>query len=246
MDQKIRLSKLMSERGLCSRREADNYIQQGLVFVDGKRINELGTKVEPDCHIELAQKAIEQQEQLITIVINKPVGYVSAQAEKDYIPAIRLVTSENEFLKNNDHHQILNKKFFTGLAVVGRLDIDSQGLLLFTQDGRLAKKIIGENSEVEKEYLVRFRGQLTSEKLALLRHGLTLDDEALKPAKVEQINPDQLKMILNEGKKRQIRRMLELVQLEVKGLKRVRVGKLMLSDLPEGKWRILTQPEQYF
>lgn len=240
----VRLSKLMTERGICSRREADRYIEQGLVYVDGNRINQLGIKVASDCHIELAVKAQVKQESLVTIIINKPVGYVSAQPEKDYTPAIQLITNENQFIPESQCKiKSLERKHFDGLAVAGRLDIDSQGLLLFTQDGRLAKKIIGESSDIEKEYLVRFKGHLTESKLKRLCFGLELDGKPLKPASVESLNPDQLRFVLKEGKKRQIRRMMELVDLQVTGLKRVRIGQLPLGKLPEGQWRFVDPQE---
>ncbi|MEY4617002.1 MAG: pseudouridylate synthase [Pseudomonadota bacterium] len=243
-DALVRLSKLMSERGLCSRREADQYIEQGLVFVDGQRINQLGTKVSPNCRIELAAKAQENQDSLVTLILNKPVGYVSAQPEKDYQPAIQLITAENFFEGTNKKLPRLDRRFFEGLAVAGRLDIDSQGILLFTQDGRLARKIIGENSEIEKEYLVRYKGELSQDKLQQLRFGLSLDGKALKRARVDRLNEDQLRFVLREGKKRQIRRMMELVDLHVIGLKRVRIGQLRLGKLPEGQWRIVDPNEE--
>jgi len=176
----------------------------------------------------------------VTILLNKPVGYVSAQPEDDYEPAVVLIKPENHF--GNQKRQ-LQTRDFDGLAVAGRLDIDSQGLLIFTQDGRLAKKLIGENSEVEKEYLVRVQGALPKSQLELLRYGLSLDGKKLKPAHVEWQNEDQLKFILREGKKRQIRRMCEAVGLRVTGLKRVRVGNIKLAKLPEGQWRYLESDE---
>ncbi len=239
-ENKVRLSKLMAEKGLCSRREADTYIAAGLVYVDGEKISVLGTKVSPDVRVTLDVVAMKKQKKLSTILLNKPVGYVSAQPEPQYTPAIRLITAENQF-------GISKQKFkpdcLAGLAVAGRLDIDSQGLLIFTQDGRIAKQIIGENSEIDKEYLVRVEGILPKEKLQLLCHGLELDGKKLKPATVEWVNEDQLRFILREGKKRQIRRMCELVGLRVRGLKRVRVGKIKLEHLPEGKWRFLEADE---
>lgn len=237
----VRLSKLMSERGLCSRREADDYIAQGLVFVDGERVQELGFKVTRNVTVELAAKAQRKQSELLTILLNKPIGYVSSQPEAGYEPAIRLLTAEN--YEGPHQPPVIPQKMKT-LAVVGRLDIDSQGLLIFTEDGRLAKKIIGENSEIEKEYLVRVAGPLPKEKLLLLQQGLELDGKKLKPAKVDWVNEDQLRFILTEGKKRQVRRMCELVGLQVNGLKRVRVGKLRLGKLPEGKWRFLDPGEE--
>src|SRR5215813_14298622 len=175
-DEMVRLSKLMAQRGVCSRREADAFIERGLVSVNGVVIDRLGAKVAPDVEITLAPQAAKQQRNLITIILNKPVGYVSAQPEPGYTPAIKLITVANQFGKGNKR---LTPEHLKGLAVAGRLDIDSQGLLLFTQDGRLAKKIIGEESRVEKEYIVRVRGSLSDDGLRLLRDGLALDGRPL-------------------------------------------------------------------
>jgi 23S rRNA pseudouridine2604 synthase len=132
-----------------------------------------------------------------------------------------------------------------GLAPAGRLDIDSTGLLVLTQDGRIARQLIGEESKVEKEYIVRVEGELISNGLALLNHGLSLDGKPLKPAKAEWLNEDQLRFVLREGRKRQIRRMCELVGLRVVGLKRVRMGRVRLADLPLGQWRYLGEDETF-
>lgn len=249
-EDKVRLSKLMAEKGLCSRREADVYIAEGRVFVDGEKVSVLGTKVSRNARVTLDSDALKTQKSLVTIILNKPIGYVSAQPEPEYTPAIKLITPENQYMPEvkagglSPRRQQLKPEHFEGLAVCGRLDIDSQGLLIFTQDGRIAKKIIGENSEVDKEYLVRVDGALSRSNLELLRHGLVLDGKPLKPAQVEWANADQLRFVLNEGKKRQIRRMCEAVGLKVRGLKRVRVGKLMLGKLPEGQWRFLESHER--
>lgn len=240
-DEKVRLSKLMSERGICSRREADDYIAKGMVLVDGQVVDQLGVKVSPQVRITLAREALNQQKSLVTLILNKPIGYVSAQPEKDYVPAIRLITEKNYF---GEGRMQLKRDQLEGLAVTGRLDIDSQGLLLFTQDGRLAKALIGENTEIEKEYLVRVQGPLPPAQLKLLNHGLELDGKKLKPAKVEWVNEDQLRFVLREGRNRQIRRMCDLVGLQVTGLKRVRIGKLTLGKLPEGQWRFLEEEEK--
>jgi 23S rRNA pseudouridine2604 synthase len=242
-DELMRLSKLMAQRGICSRREADALIEQGLVSVNGVVTNRLGVKVAPDVEITLAPQAAEQQKKLITIILNKPVGYVSSQPEPGYTPAIKLITVANQFGKGNKR---LVPEHLKGLAVAGRLDIDSQGLLLFTQDGRLAKRIIGEESRVEKEYIVRVQGDLPDDKLKSLRNGLRLDGRPLKPAEVEWINRDQLRFVLREGRKRQIRRMCDLVGLKVTGLKRVRIGNIKLGDLPEGMWRFLGLDEYLY
>lgn len=230
----------MAQRGICSRREADAFIAQGLVFVDGVVIDQLGTKVSPNANISLAPQALKQQNTLVSIILNKPAGYVSAQPEPGYTPAIKLITPENIFGK---YERRLRPEHLKGLAVAGRLDIDSQGLLLFTQDGRLAKRVIGKDMRVEKEYIVRVTGPLPDDNLKLLRHGLELDRKPLLPAQVEWVNREQLRFILTEGRKRQIRRMCELVGLKVTGLKRVRIGNLRLGNLPEGMWRFLSPGE---
>lgn len=239
----VRLSKRMAELGLCSRREADGYIEQGWVKVNGKTAV-LGQKVTAADRIDLNRRAHEQQAQRVTILLNKPVGYVSAQAEKGYPAAAELITPENRW--EGDTSRIkFSAKHKHGLAPAGRLDIDSLGLLVLTQDGRTAKRLIGENSGCEKEYLVRVRGKLSAEGLQLLNHGLSLDGEPLKPAKVEWQNEDQLRFVLQQGKKRQIRRMCELVGLRVTGLKRIRIGNVKLGALPPGKWRYLRHDERF-
>ncbi len=234
----------MSERGLCSRREADEYISKGLVSVDGERITELGSKVFPSQHVTLQREAQNTQARRITVLLNKPIGYVSAQPEGRYQAASVLVRRENHF--RGDRSSIrFNPSHTRGLAPAGRLDIDSVGLLILTQDGRIAKQLIGETSTVEKEYLVRVQGRLRPGGLELLNYGLSLDDKQLKPAKVRWQNDDQLCFVLREGRKRQIRRMCEMVGLKVTGLKRIRIGRIRLGDLPIGQWRYLSESEQF-
>jgi 23S rRNA pseudouridine2604 synthase len=244
MEEKVRISKLMSERGLCSRREADAYIERGWVRVDGVVVGELGAKAWPHQVITLERQAQATQSARVTILINKPVGYVSGQAEQGYQPAIVLVGPQTR-AANDRAPQRFDRAHLRGLAVAGRLDIDSQGLLVLTQDGRIAKQLIGEDSSVEKEYLVRVQGALRDDGLALLRHGLSLDGRPLRPAQVSWQNRDQLRFILREGRKRQIRRMCELVGLKVVGLKRVRIGRVVLADLPLGQWRYLRVDERF-
>lgn len=240
----VRLSKLMSELGLCSRREADEYIERGWVSVDGEVVSELGSKVLPTQHIELNAVAEEIQLRRITVLINKPIGYVSGQAEDGYEPAAVLITPENHWSEDPTRRRF-DSRIIRKLAPAGRLDIDSTGLLVLTQDGRVAKQIIGETSDVEKEYLVRVEGELSEEGMRLLHHGLTLDGVELEPAKVSWQNEDQLRFVLHEGRKRQIRRMCELVGLKVVGLKRIRIGRIPLGKLPLGQWRYLGEHEQF-
>src|SRR5574343_690997 len=242
--EKVRLSKLMSEQGICSRREADSYIEQGLVFVDGERISELGTKVFPNQKITLAKGAEVQQQARVTILLHKPMAYVSGQAEDGYQPAVTLINAASRFTGDKSPLRF-TPSHLKGLAPAGRLAIDSTGLLVLTQDGRIAKLLIGEDSKIEKEYLVRVTGKLSEQGLKLLNHGLSLDGQPLRPAKVSWQNEDQLRFVLREGKKRQIRRMCELVGLKVVGLKRIRIGKIPLGNLPAGQWRYLNAFEEF-
>lgn len=251
MSDDVRLSKLMAEKGLCSRREADEFIARGWVRVDGKIISQLGTKVSKDARIELSDKAQLTVARKVTILLNKPVGFVSMLPEKGYRPAIQLITKSNQIA--------IDLKQFTsshlrGLAVAGRLDIDSKGLLVFTQDGRVAKALIGASSEIEKEYVVKVTGLVTADKIKTLCYGLSLDGKKLKKAKVELVDSGRgalegkastLKFILMEGRKRQIRRMCECVGLKVTSLVRVRIGRVELKGLPVGRWRYLREDEEF-
>jgi 23S rRNA pseudouridine2604 synthase len=250
-----RLSKRISELGLASRREADEWIAAGWVRVDGAVVDTLGARVRPDQKIEIDPQARRAQSARVTVLLHKPVGYVSSQAEDGYRPAIVLVTPQNRW--RGDRTPIeFSRAHLHGLAVAGRLDIDSTGLLVLTQDGRIARQLIGADSSIEKEYLVRvawpeapqpgpLNENFPAERLQLLRHGLTLDAVQLKPAKVSWQNEDQLRFALREGRKRQIRRMCESVGLTVVGLKRVRIGRVVLGALPPGQWRYLHAGESF-
>lgn len=239
-----RLSKVMAQRGWCSRREADVWIERGWVLLDGQRVTELGTRMEQHQVLTLLPQARQNQQQQVTVILHKPIGLVSGQAEKGYRPAVQLITPEHRW--DQDHSAIVwHDQVTRGLAPAGRLDIDSTGLLVLTQDGRVARTLIGAHSAIEKEYLVRVKGKLNEAGLALLNHGLSLDDQPLRQAQVSWLNEDQLRFILKEGKKRQIRRMCELVGLRVVGLKRVRIGLVKLGHLPLGTWRFLGANESF-
>jgi 23S rRNA pseudouridine2604 synthase len=239
-----RLSKLMGEMGLCSRREADEWIVNGWVSVDGDVVTTLGTRVSPHARIVVDKAATKHQGELVTILLNKPIGFVSGQAEDGHEPAITLVTRANRWADDPSPLEF-KPSHLRGLAPAGRLDIDSTGLLVFTQDGRIAKHLVGRDSAVEKEYLVRVEGKLDDAGMRKLKHGLELDGVKLKPAQVSWQNEDQLRFVLREGRKRQIRRMCELVGLNVLGLKRVRSGSVPLGKLPVGQWRYLRRDERF-
>ena len=279
----MRLNKRMAELGMASRREADAWIEKGWVKVNGQ-IAEMGMQVAADVRIEIDKEAKGQQAKQVTVLINKPLGIVSGQAEDGHSPAITLVAPQKRWAEDNARF-FFHPSQLRSLVPAGRLDIDSTGLLVLTQDGRVARQLIGEDHVVEKEYLVRVvytgvenpaaataasatyaplakptqlsriddddpvsndvQSVFPAAKLQLLRHGLSLDGQALKHAKVEWQNPEQLRFVLHEGKKRQIRRMCEQVGLKVVGLKRVRIGKVMLGNLPVGQWRYLAPHERF-
>lgn len=240
----VRISKLLAARGICSRREADAFIARGLVRIDGERVAQLGEKVLPSQAITLDAGARGELAEQVTILLHKPLGYVSGQAEDGYTPAAALITPTAR--DRNDRSGITYQpKHRQNLAPAGRLDIDSTGLLVLTQDGAVARAIIGADSDVDKEYLVRVRGRVTDDAVDLLCHGLELDGRVLREARVTRERDGQLRFILREGRKRQIRRMCELVGLKVEALKRIRIGRVRLGNLPYGKWRYLGPDERF-
>lgn len=233
----VRINKFLADEGICSRREADRLIEQGQVRVDGQ-LAQQGEKVQPGQTVHLNDRATRQLEAKITVMVNKPVGYVSGTPEGDEVPAVRLIRAANLSGKS----PVIPGRD-AKLAPLGRLDKDSRGLLILSEDGVLAKALIGPEAGMEKEYVVKVKGQVTPEKLALLRHGLELDGRKLKPAKVEIISGNILQFILKEGRNRQIRRMCDLVDLRVTDLERVRIGALKLGKLREGEWRPIGKRE---
>ena len=252
----VRLNKRMAELGLCSRREADAWIDQGWVRVNGQ-VAEMGMQVGSTDRITVEREAQAQQEQQVTVLLHKPMGYVSGQAEDGHEPAMVLFQARNQWTGDTTRIRFSPAQF-KGLAPAGRLDIDSVGLLVMTQDGRVARQLIGEDADMEKEYLVRVtcsgpngdvavnvQAHFPAAQMQRLRHGLSLDGKPLKPAQVEWQNPEQLRFVLKEGKKRQIRRRCEQVGLKVVGLKRIRMGRISLGALPVGQWRYLGPKETF-
>ncbi|HEY2752366.1 pseudouridine synthase [Phenylobacterium sp.] len=231
-----RVNKWLAQNGVCSRREAEGLIERGLVTIDGETVADAGRKILPGQTLVLADG---NDAAPLSVVLHKPMGIVSAQPEPGQTPAVRLLTratlvGESPSIPDRD----------TRLAPLGRLDMDSRGLLLLSEDGVLAKAIIGPESDLEKEYLVRVTGKITPEKIGRLCHGLSMDGRQLKPAKVSVVQGQELRFILKEGRNRQIRRMCELVGLHVMDLVRIRIGSLHLGELPEGRWRVLTAAER--
>jgi 23S rRNA pseudouridine2604 synthase len=235
----VRVNKWLAQSGVCSRREAEALIADGLVAIDGQRVTDVGRKITPGQTLTLSDRAGRQLEAQVTVIVHKPVGLVSAQPEGDQTPAARLIRRDTLF---GGGEMIPDPR--ASLAPLGRLDQDSRGLLILSEDGVLAKAIVGPESAIEKEYLVAVRGHVNREVIGKLRSGLELDHRKLKPAKVTLEPDDRLRFVLIEGRNRQIRRMCELVGLEVTDLLRVRIGSIHLADLPEGHWRPMTPAER--
>jgi len=221
---KIRLQKYCSEKGLASRRTAEEYIKKGWIKVNGQVVTELGTKVDPDHdHVELNDKAARQQEKFQYVILNKPVGYVTNLPQAGEKEAKNLLPAK-----------------FKNLHAVGRLDKDSEGLLLFTDDGVVAHRLSSPKFEHEKEYEVTVDQPISHEVLAKYQKGIDLSGEKLKPVMVRKIKGLTYQFILREGKNRQIRRMLNKFGYNVIKLKRVRISNLVLGRLKIGKHMMLT------
>jgi 23S rRNA pseudouridine2604 synthase len=285
----VRLNKLLASKGLCSRREADRFIAQGLVQVNGVIVPDLGARVQADATVHVLPEAARELSQQYTVLLNKPLGIVSSQAEHGYTPAIQLLSRRNQFfggrrlLPENDddddnedededmslHQRSSNPRptsprQLRGWSAAGRLDINSTGLLVLTQAGRIVQEVIGggqgeknQFSKVEKEYLVRVHPPLTSsssstsattattDKVNQLLHGIECTGELLRAESVDVVNENQLRFVLTAGRKHHIRRMCRAVDLQVQALKRVRIGKVVLGDLPVGCWRYLRDHESF-
>jgi 23S rRNA pseudouridine2604 synthase len=238
-DEPQRVNKWLAQSGVCSRREAEALIADGLVSIDGEVVEDVGRKILTGQTLVLADRATAKLDSSLTVMIHKPVGIVSSQPDPGQIPAVRLLKRETLWA-----HEAVIPNFSNRLAPVGRLDMDSRGLLLMSEDGVVAKAVIGPQSELEKEYRVAIMGEITEEKLELMRFGLELDGRELRPAEVELISDQRLRVVLREGRNRQIRRMCELLEWKVVDLFRVRVGPITLGDMPEGTWRPLTAEER--
>lgn len=220
----MRLNKYIAYLNIASRREADKLIKDGKVKVNGEIIINPAIQVAENdkiiCDIE------NYRNEKIYIKLNKPVGYVVSNNKKEGKPIYKLL---DEKLKK--------------LYPVGRLDKDSKGLILFTNDGVFSRKIIGEESECEKEYYVKLEGIISDGALKKLEFGISLDGKKLKPAIVKRVSKNSFNIILKEGRNRQIRRMCEKVGFEVILLKRLRISNIYLNDLQEGKFEYLTKDE---
>lgn len=221
----LRINKYISQNGYCSRREADRLIEAGQVFINGKRAK-LGDKVSDNDEIRVLGRAQKKQIKKIYIMLNKPVGVI--------------VTTDRRKKDNVIDFIDLREYIFP----VGRLDVESEGLLILTNDGTLTNRLTHPRYEHEKEYVVEVDHQIQMKDIKHLQNGVRLEDGMTLPAKVRQMDSHRFAIVLREGRNRQIRRMCEALDYRILSLKRTRILTLkMQSTYPSGKWRFLTESE---
>ncbi len=226
----VRINRYISDKGVCSRREADKWIESGRVFINGKKAT-LGDRVLDGDTVKIDGKAIpKKRESNVLIAYNKPVG---------------IECTTNQSVENNIIDAI---NFEERIFPIGRLDKMSEGLILLTNLGELVNKVLRSENNHEKEYIVYLNNEITDEAIEKMRKGVWLEiaNERIKTKEcvVERIRKDCIRMVLTEGKNRQIRRMLEKFDLRAKRLKRIRVLKVGLGDLAPGEWRYLSAREK--
>jgi 23S rRNA pseudouridine2604 synthase len=241
-DTQQRVAKLMAARGLCSRREAERLIDAGCVVVNGEVVRQQGAKAADDARIEITGAGTTLLGGRATVMLNKPIGLVSAQPEPGQKPAWTLIRAATQ--RGSVDPELRDRLVAEAeqLSVAGRLDRASRGLLVLTQDGTVARRIIGGNG-VEKAYLVAVTPAPRDEQIRKLNGPMRLDGIALRPMQVTRAGAAGLRFVLVEGRKHQIRRCCRTVGLEVTDLQRIAVGPLRLGDLPEGCWRVVSEDE---
>lgn len=227
----MRLNKFLSNSGVASRRKSDELISQGKVFVNGKVVSELGLQInEKKDKVTVEGKQIKLPSSFVYIKLNKPKGYAcTAHDEKGRKTIYELIDTDER------------------LFSIGRLDYDTEGLILLTNDGDFANKVAHPKYAIEKEYRVTVEGQIKESELAVLRKGVVVDGERMPSAKVEFLSADdkftKLSVVIDEGQNRQIRRMFEAIGKSIRLLKRVRIGQVRLGGLKRGDYRDLTEDE---
>ncbi len=239
-----RLAKQISELTGCSRREADEWIENGWVSVDGVVIKRLGARVNPKASIEIKEAARQHCSDSVTIVFNRPANRPDAPSDEGRESAVTLIRSANHWTEDSTSLRF-KATHLRALAPAGRLDAEAGGMRVFTQEGSVARRLSGGDSRLEKEYHVRVTGELVPDGLELLRHGLTLDAVKLLRAQVSWLSEQQLRFVLHESRPRQIQRMCALVGLQATEIRCVRIGSVSLGKLPPGQWRYLRPDERF-
>jgi 23S rRNA pseudouridine2604 synthase len=240
-DGQERVAKLIAQKGWCSRREAERLIGAGQVMVAGKVVTDLGMRVPVDADITLKDRGQKHLAELVTVVLNKPIGIVSTQPEGDQVPAWTLLTLGNCMDPDADGVDEVLRQPWT-CAVCGRLDQDSRGMLVMTQDGKLSRLITGGHAW-SKQYEVSVDQDPSRAQVARLASLRRLDHDVIQPMEVRRLGSGRLEFILREGRKHQIRRACEIAGLAVTDLVRVRIGPWELGDCPPGKWRMVPREQ---
>ncbi len=239
MNEPVRLSKRIAELLSCSRREAEQYIEGGWVLVDGQRVEEQGARVLPQQKVELLPEASLAPIVPVTILLHKPVA-----VEIDASSAAQLITPENHAADDRSGIRFI-KHHLTALNLAMPLEAYASGLLVLTQDGRIARKLVEDAAKVEQEFIVEVSGEIIPEGLQLLNHGLKFKGRELPPIKVSWQNETRLRFALKGAQAGQIRHMCEQVGLSVLSSKRIRIGRLPMAALQAGQWRYLLGYEQF-
>ena len=223
----MRLQKFLSAAGICSRRRGEEFIKNGRVTVNGEVIVELGTKIDSETDlVSFDGKPVKYEQPYVYIMLNKPEGYVTSCSH----PGEKIVLDLVDIVQR--------------VYPIGRLDKDSTGLLLLTNDGKLHHRLSHPSFDHEKEYDVTVAKPIADGALRKMAAGLPMMETKTRPARVQRITPRRFRIILKEGKNRQVRRMVRKVGSQVITLKRIRVGGLKLGRLQPGKWRHLTVKEE--
>lgn len=231
MDDRVRLQKFLASAGLASRRRCEELIAEGRVKVNGAVVTRLGTRVDPSADvIEVDGKRLLPAPEKFYVMLNKPKGYVTtARDELGRRTVLDLVSG-------------LKSRLFP----VGRLDMETEGLLILTNDGEFANLLMHPRHEVWKTYVAVVRGHISKEAVNALRRGIVLEDGPTAPAKVRLLKSDDRSVVelsIREGRKRQVRRMFAALGYGVEDLKRISYGPIRLGDLPKGRWRLLSKAE---
>jgi len=232
----VRLAKHLAELISCSRREAEQYIEGGWVLVDGEVVEEPGFRLEQQ-KVELLPRARLEPLAPVTILLHQPAAVPDAEALQLVSPATRAGDDRSglRFLKRH----------LTGLNPTEPLEPKAGGLLVFTQDWRVARKLVDDRAKIEQEYIVEVAGELVPDGLAKLNHGLAFNRRELPPIKVSWQNESRLRFALKAPQRGQIAHMCEMVGLTVLSLKRIRVGRVPMAGLPVGQWRYLLGYERF-
>jgi len=222
----IRIEKFLSEQGIMSRREAQALMKKGDILLNGKKIRETGIKIDPKRDkITIANQGEVKLKSKETIAVHKPRGVISSKDE-DGIQTIFDIFPQ-----------------FNHLNCVGRLDKESEGLILLSNDGVVTKMVTGKEHDIEKEYIVETRENIMPAMMERMSKGIKLNDGWTKPARAEKIDRNTFRIVLTEGKKHQIRRMADACRLTIKSLKRIRVGNIELGGMYAGQWKKVTRKD---